>query len=87
MARGPRKTIEEKIQAKEALLASLQIRMKSEQVELEELYREKRAQRLCELEELLNQTGLKAEEAEAILRAHTKENALKGKEKNGIICA
>lgn len=87
MARGPRKTIKEKIQAKEALIASLQVRVKSEQAELEELYREKRAQQLGALEELLNQTGLKAEEAETILRAHMEENTLKGKEKQGIICA
>lgn len=87
MARGPRKTIEEKIEAKEALIQSLQIRIKSEQVELEELYKEKQAERLSALGELLHQTGLNVEEAAAILREHAGENALKKQKENDIICA
>lgn len=87
MARGPRKTIEEKIRAKEELLKSLQIRMKAEQAELDELYKEKQAEQLSALGELLEQTGLKVEEAAAILREHTGENALKKQDENDIICA
>ena len=87
MARGPRKTIEEKIQAKEALIASLQIRIKSEQAELEELHKEKQAEALSVLAEMLNRTGLSAEEAELILHEHVGENGLKKEDKNGMICA
>lgn len=87
MARGPRKTIEEKIQAKEELLKSLQIRMKSEQAELDELYKEKQAEQLSVLGELLERTGLNVEEAAAILREHAGENALKKQSENAIICA
>ena len=73
MARGPRKTIDEKIQAKEELIRSLQVRIKSEQAELEELHREKQAEQLNVLSELLDETGLSAEEAAAILKAHTQD--------------
>lgn len=87
MARGPRKTIEEKIQAKEALIQSLQVRIKSEQAELEELYREKQAQQLSALGELLDKTGLNVEEAAAILQEHLEGNALKKQGENDMICA
>lgn len=70
MARGPRKTIEEKIHAKEELIHSLQVRIKSEQGELEELYREKQAEQLGVLSALLDETGLSAEEAVGILKEH-----------------
>lgn len=73
MARGPRKTIDEKIQAKEELIQSLQIRIKSEQAELTELYREKQAEQLSELSDILSENGLSAMEAAAILREHTRQ--------------
>ena len=41
MARGQRKTIEEKIAEKEELILALRTRLKSEQLELETLYKEK----------------------------------------------
>ena len=42
MARGQRKTVEEKIAEKEKLIQALKTRLKSEQGELDALYREKR---------------------------------------------
>ena len=42
MARGPRKAVEEKIAEKEELISALKTRLKSEQGELEALYREKK---------------------------------------------
>ena len=42
MARGQRRTIEEKIAEKEELIASLRTRLKSEQSELDALYKEKK---------------------------------------------
>ena len=44
MARGPRKTIEEKISEREKVIESLKARLKSEQRELDELNKEKRDQ-------------------------------------------
>ena len=73
MARGPKKTIDERIAAKEELIASLQIRVKSEQAELEDLYREKQAEQLSELSELLDETGLSVSQAAAIIKEHAQE--------------
>ena len=42
MARGQRKAIEDKIREKEELVSALKIRLKSEQNELDALYKEKR---------------------------------------------
>ena len=53
MARGQRKTIEEKISEKENLIESLKIRLKSEQRELEELHKEKREVDMKALHEVL----------------------------------
>lgn len=41
MPRGQRKSLEEKIQAKQELINALNIRMESEQRELEELFEQK----------------------------------------------
>ena len=46
MARGQRKTVEEKIAEKEELIQALRIRLKSEQNELDLLYKEKREREL-----------------------------------------
>ena len=46
MARGQRKTIEEKISAKLEMIEALGIRIESERRELDELYEEKRRREL-----------------------------------------
>ena len=46
MARGQRKSIDEKIAAKKELIEALTTRMESEKRELEELYQEKRKKEL-----------------------------------------
>ena len=46
MARGQRKTIEEKIAAKQELIEALETRVESEKRELEELYMEKKRKEL-----------------------------------------
>lgn len=67
MARGQRKSIEEKITEKEELISSLQTRIKSEQNELEELYRNKRTKDLEYIDGLIKTSGLSEYEvAEAI---------------------
>lgn len=58
MARGRKKPLEEKINAKEDLIESLQTRIKTEQKELEALYNEKKLEDLDSLNELIKTSGL-----------------------------
>ena len=76
MARGPRKTVDEKISAKEELIQSLQIRIKTEQAELEELYREKKGIELEALSDVLKESGLDPEEAAQALRDYSKNRIM-----------
>ncbi len=70
MPRGQRKTIEEKISAKEDLIAALMTRVDSEKKELEELYQEKRIKELETVNNLIADTGLKPEEVAAVLQRY-----------------
>lgn len=77
MARGQRKSVEDKIAEKEELILALRTRLKSEQSELDTLYKEKRDKDLEELNKLLTTTGLNVNEASDILQeyiqTHTSE--------------
>ena len=75
MARGQRRTIEEKIAEKEELIASLRTRMKSEQSELDALYKEKKNRDLDSLNQLLESTGLDISEASDILQDYIQNRA------------
>ena len=66
MARGQRKTVEEKISEKEELILALRTRLKSEQNELDALYKEKRDRDLEELSQFLASSGMKNEDASEI---------------------
>ncbi len=68
MARGQRKTIEEKIAEKEEVIQALRTRIKSEQSELELLQKEKRDKDFEGLNRLLSSAGLDIEEASDILQ-------------------
>ncbi len=70
MARGQRKSIEEKIAEKEKLIQSLKTRMKSEQAELDTLYREKRDRDLEGLNQILADAGIDIDEASDILQSY-----------------
>ena len=70
MARGPRKTIDDKIRDKEELIESLKVRIQSEERELEELKSEKRNKELEAITGLLEAAGLSVEEAKNILEQH-----------------
>lgn len=72
MARGQRKTVEEKIAEKEELILALRTRIKSEQSELDALYKEKRDRELEELGQLLAASGLNLEEASEILQEYVR---------------
>ena len=70
MARGQRKTIEEKIAEKEKLIQALKTRLKSEQGELDVLYRDKRDRDLEGLNQILADAGLDIGEASDILQSY-----------------
>ncbi len=70
MARGQRKTIEEKIAEKEKLIQALKTRLKSEQGELDALYREKRDRDLEGLNQILSDAGMDIDEASDILQSY-----------------
>ncbi len=73
MARGPRKTIDDKIRDKEELIASLKVRIQSEERELGELRHEKRAKELEALTDILDDNGISVEEAREVLEKHASE--------------
>lgn len=58
MARGQKKSIEEKISAKEEMIMALEIRLKKEKEELQELYEEKQNKELASLNALIEENGL-----------------------------
>jgi septal ring factor EnvC (AmiA/AmiB activator) len=67
MARGQRKTVEEKIQAKQELIDALLTRVESEKRELAELLEEKKRRELETVSEMIGDYGLAPEEvAQAI---------------------
>ncbi len=70
MARGPRKTLDEKITAKEELIESLMTRIESERQELAEMYREKRNIQLENIDNMLEEWALSPQEAEEALRRY-----------------
>ncbi len=75
MARGQRKTIEEKIEAKQELIDALMTRVASEKRELEELYQAKRQKELEAVSELISDTGLEPEEVAEALRQYVESRA------------
>lgn len=62
--------MEDKIAEKEELIQALRTRLKSEQSELDALYKEKRDKDLEELNQLLTSTGLNVNEASGILQEY-----------------
>lgn len=75
MARGQRKTIEEKIQAKQELIQALMIRVESEKRELEELYQEKKKKELEKVSDLITDTGLEPDEVAEALKQYLESRA------------
>ncbi len=70
MARGPKKTVEERIAAKQELISALLTRIESEKKELEALYEEKRVKDLGTVNDLIVEAGLSAEEAREALQQY-----------------
>ena len=70
MARGQRKTIEEKIQAKQELIDALMTRVASEKRELEELFQEKKRKELEAVGDMISDTGLQPDEVAEALKQY-----------------
>ena len=70
MARGQRKTIEEKIQAKQELIDALMTRVESEKRELDELFQEKKRKELEAVGDLISDTGLQPDEVAEALKQY-----------------
>lgn len=79
MARGQRKTIEEKISAKQELISALMTRIESEKRELEELFDQKRRKELEAVNDLIDEAGLEPQEVARLLQEYingqTQDNA------------
>ncbi|MCM1112488.1 MAG: hypothetical protein NC399_04475 [Muribaculum sp.] len=69
MARGQRKTIDEKIQLKQELIDALLTRVESEKRELAELMEEKRRKELEAVGDLIDDYGLAPEEVAQALQS------------------
>lgn len=70
MARGAKKSLQEKIEQKEQLIESLSIRIKKEREELNELMEQQKNEELNELRLVMQKTGM--EIADIIQIAQTK---------------
>lgn len=70
MARGQRKTIEQRIEEKQAVIDALAQRMEKEQEEMKALLEEQRLMKLAEIEAIIENADLSIEEAEQILMEH-----------------
>ena len=70
MARGQRKSIEEKIAAKEELIEAMTTRLESEKRELEELCQEKKRKELEVVSDIIAESGLEPEEVAAVLQQY-----------------
>lgn len=70
MARGQRKTIEEKIAAKQELIEALMTRVESEKRELEELFQEKKRKELETVSDMISDAGLQPEDVAEMLQEY-----------------
>lgn len=70
MPRGQRKSLEEKIQAKQELINALNIRIESEQRELEEMFELKRRKELEAVSDIIEDAGLAPEEVTEVLQQY-----------------
>ena len=80
MARGQRKTLDEKIAAKQELIDALMTRVQSEKRELEELVQEKKMKELEAVSDLIADTGLQPEEVAEALQEYMKTRTAEASE-------
>lgn len=70
MARGQRKSIDEKIVAKEELISALLVRIESEKKELSQLREEKKRKELEAVSELIANSGLAPDEVAEMIQQY-----------------
>ena len=70
MARGQRKSIDEKIREKEERLGALKVRIQSEERELNDLLTEKRNKEAEAITRMLAEAGISMEEAKDLIAQH-----------------
>ena len=70
MARGQRKSIDEKIQQKQEFISSIETRLEHERKELEELLSKKQQQEIKILNDFLKTSGLSVYEATEVLQQY-----------------
>lgn len=70
MARGQRKSIDEKIAAKQELIAALMVRVESEKKELAQLCEEKKKKELEAVSDLIADAGLAPDEVAQMLKQY-----------------
>lgn len=70
MARGQRKSIDEKIKEKEELIGALKVRIQSEERELNDLLTEKRNKEAEAITRMLAEAGISMEEAKNLIAQH-----------------
>lgn len=75
MARGPRKSLDDKIKEKSEVIEALKTRIKSEQAELDELLKEKQEKEIAEIGNLLRDSSLTTEDAKKIIEAYISGDA------------
>ena len=76
MARGQRKSIDEKIAAKEELIEALLLRVESEKRELQELIQIKKQKELEVVSDLIADSGLSPEEVASMLQRYLQERSV-----------
>lgn len=70
MARGQRKPLEQKIEEKQRIIDSLEIRIEKEREELRDLLNEQKFAKLEEIGAIIESSNLSMEEVERILSEH-----------------
>ena len=70
MARGQRKSIDEKIREKEELIGALKVRIQLEERELNDLITEKRNKEAEAITRMLAEAGISMEEAKDLIAQH-----------------
>ena len=76
MARGQRKSIDEKIAAKEELIEALMTRVESEKSELQELLQIKKNKELEAVSDMIADAGLSPEEVSLLLQRYLEEKSV-----------
>lgn len=74
MARGPRKSIEEKIEQKQEMIDSLEVRLEHEREELEALINEQKHKEIEILYDFIKEAHLDVYEATEVLKKHVIEH-------------